>query len=123
MPDITASLSYIAKLPIYNTEKPYRVIPSALEPEIRKFRLSNVEPYVHDSVQIRDMRPFKSDLSIEKQGFEVLSHISRHPRLTEPQDFEDYRMETAELLQKHFDAVRVICWDIRASQTSKIADF
>ena len=65
------------------------------------------------SVPISNMRPITDDLSVDREGFELLTHP------TEVTDFYDddvvdtlYRQETQQLLRERFEAGRVTIFDI-----------
>ena len=113
MSDTTATLAYMAKLPLYETEKPYTIIPSAEREDIADGDRSNVEVDSHENINITDIRPWMSDVKLETHGIQVLSHTSRYPRLDKLSQCKGYKKETAELLEKHFGAERVITWDLR----------
>ncbi|KAM5385453.1 hypothetical protein ACJZ2D_001094 [Fusarium nematophilum] len=103
MPPITASLSFLAKLPLYAAEKPYTIIPPAERDDISDGDRSNVEVEAHDEIEITDIRDRLSEVKLETHGIEC----------------KGYQRETAELLEKYFGADRVVTWDLRKRNVIK----
>lgn len=111
MPNINASLCFLEHLPLYQHEKPYRIIPSA--EENYQHSLTNIVPRFHDDIHLTDVRERISKLSLDKHGFQVLSHTSNVPALDDLPSVAAYKKEVDELLTKHLEAERVICFDFR----------
>lgn len=111
MPDITASLCFLEQLPLYRHEKPYRIIPSA--EETYQYSVTNIVPQFHENIRIADVRERRSELSLNKHGFQVLSHASKYPVLDDLPLIAGYKNEVDELLAKHLKAEKVICFDFR----------
>src|SRR5436190_12660683 len=121
MPDIVASIEYLQKLPLYETEKPYYCLLAPREgfdPDAQ--RLDNLEYEEHTDITITDMRSALSDISIEEYGFQVLSHESQALALSTREECEAYRQETEALLRKEFGAVYVKCYEVRKRENIPI---
>lgn len=116
MPEITANLGFLAKLDLYKTEKPYTVVPAADDERIQGANLSNVEMEWHQGVTIHDMRECKNELSLDTNGFLILDHDTQHPVLDEIAQCNAYEQETTNLLERHFQAERVISFNLRVSK-------
>ncbi|RMZ83334.1 hypothetical protein DV737_g1739, partial [Chaetothyriales sp. CBS 132003] len=113
MSEVKASIEFLAKLPLYETQKPYLLLPSehqGLDPD--EIRLNNLEFERHDDVTIKDMRHIK-ELSIECCGFEFYPHSSTISSFHDADDIEKYRAETQHLLSSRFGADKVMTYEIR----------
>jgi hypothetical protein len=102
---VTASMYFLANLPLYEDEKPYRLKydPPAGLPE------SNIEMEQH-SIFIQDVRKHERDFTLQKDGFALLSLKSAMTY----EDFNDdtkiqtiYLKELAGVLRSTLDASRV----------------
>lgn len=114
MPEITATLEYLARLPLYVTEKPYLLLLSkehGLDPD--EIRLNNLEFESHDGILIRDMRTCKEDTKVDRSGFEFCQHTSSILKFNYPGDIDDYKIETQNLLKARFDASKVVTYEAR----------
>ncbi|KAF2105611.1 hypothetical protein BDV96DRAFT_694734 [Lophiotrema nucula] len=111
MPDIEATLCFLASLPKYQTEKPFRLIPGA--GKYFKHDISNVVAATRDRIRITDIRNRVAEFNLDRNGFEVLSHKSAHPTLDSEKQVNAYKAETVELLMSHLNAEKVICFDFR----------
>ncbi|CAM1505657.1 Fc.00g112940.m01.CDS01 [Cosmosporella sp. VM-42] len=123
MPDTTASLAFLAKLPTYDTEKPYTIIPSADRLDVKDADRTNVEIETHDGIKLTDIRDWKADVNLDTHGFQVLSHVTKYPRLDKLSQCKGYKKETADFLEKHFGADRVITWDLRPTQKRHVIKY
>ena len=113
MTSVRARIEFLSRLPLYQHEKPYLLLPSPeqnLDPD--QTRLDNLEYEYHDDIEIRDMRS-RTDLSIDSCGFEFSSHTSKLNNFDDPEDIETYRAETQQLLKKRFSADKVLTYEIR----------
>jgi hypothetical protein len=113
MPDLSSTLCFLAPLPKYKTEKPFRIIPGA--GETFDHHISNVVPDVRENVRIVDIRGRLNEFNFEEHGFEVLSHKSSQPILDDKAQVDAYKMEIEQLLKTHLDAEKVIVFDFRVS--------
>ncbi|RMZ86696.1 hypothetical protein DV736_g6080, partial [Chaetothyriales sp. CBS 134916] len=110
---VKATIEFLAKLPLYETEKPYLLLPSehqGLDPD--EIRLNNLEFEHHDDVIIKDMRQTK-ELSVDCCGFEFYPHSSAISSFHDAGDIEEYRVETQHLLASRFGAEKVMTYEIR----------
>ncbi|KAI9881843.1 MAG: hypothetical protein M1823_006445, partial [Watsoniomyces obsoletus] len=113
MPEVEASLEFLARLPLYETEKPYLMLPqkgSGLDPD--DTRLDNLEFERHDHVIIKDMRG-EDYVSIDSCGFEVYRHSSCFSSFNSVEDINAYKSETESVLRKRFMAAHVVTYDSR----------
>jgi hypothetical protein len=114
MPSVKASLQYLQKLPLYEVEKPYWCfLPphEGFDPDTQ--RVDNLEFEEHEGITVYDIRELSPAAQIGDCGFEVLTHQSRFDRFDKPDDVEQYKLETEELLKDRMNAVHVICYDSR----------
>jgi hypothetical protein len=113
MPDVHSTLEFLARLPLYETEKPYLYLPGkdeGLDPDVVK--LDNLEYEHHSGILIKDVRQHP-ELSFDDCGFEFHEYPSRYKQFETAADTEGYRAETEQLLKKRFNAERVMVYDIR----------
>ena len=113
MPDVKTAIEYLAKLPLYETEKPYLLLPGkdqGLDPD--KTRLDNLEFERHADILVSDMRD-KPSLDINECGFEYYTHQSRYETFGRSGDIEGYKQETQQLLKHRFNAVKVLTYEAR----------
>lgn len=111
MPDVTTSLCYLARVPSYISEKPYKIVAGA--DETYEQDLTNIVAYWHHNIRIEDIRAQKSELKLEQHGFEVLSHTSQYPVLDDVAACTAYKEEASAMLREHLKAEKVICFDFR----------
>ena len=69
---------------------------------------------------IRDIRTAEEDLSIEKDGFQVLSHETKILSFEDVTDVDAYKAETAELLKEQLRAVFVKTYEFRSGKNVTI---
>jgi hypothetical protein len=121
MPDIEASIEYLQKLKLYETEKPYYCLLAphdGFDPDAQ--RLDNLEYEEHRNITIKDMRESLEDITIEECGFQVVPHHSEALALNTRAEIEAYRTETEDLLRKEFGAVYVKCYEVRKRENVAI---
>ncbi len=109
---VETSLEYLAKIPLYDDEKPFLAL-TRLEDghDPDKERLSNLVYETH-AVKITDIRLCR-DFHIDEAGFQVLKHPSSVRSLKDIPGMQNYKTETEKLLTGFFKALRVVCWDFR----------
>lgn len=113
-----AELVFLRKLTLYQHEKPYL----ALLPEgavvDASVSLDNLE-FEEKDVPVLDIRGCKDAYHLEECGFEYIPHATEVEGIISDDvtvdDVAAYKKETEELLSKTFGAVKVICYDLRAS--------
>ncbi|EXJ60697.1 hypothetical protein A1O7_04850 [Cladophialophora yegresii CBS 114405] len=113
MPDVRSTLEFLARLPLYETEKPYLYLPGkdeGLDPNVTK--LDNLEYEHHSGILIKDVRQHP-ELSFDDCGFEFQEFPSRYKQFETAADTDGYRAETEQILTKRFNAERVMVYDIR----------
>lgn len=113
MPIISATIDFLADLPVYETEKPYFYLPGKdedIDPEDPL--LNNLQFESHHGLEIRDMREHP-ELELTKCGFTFVSHKSSVHSFNVPSDVETYKSETQELLKDHFSAELVLTYEVR----------
>ncbi|ETI24450.1 hypothetical protein G647_03819 [Cladophialophora carrionii CBS 160.54] len=113
MPDVRTTLEYLARLPLYETEKPYLYLPGkdeGLDPNVTK--LDNLEYERHSGILVKDVRQHP-ELNFDDCGFEFQEYPSRYQQFATAADTDRYRAETEQILKKRFNAERVMVYDIR----------
>lgn len=113
MPNITATLSFLANLPLYRVEKPYVIIPEAGREDIGLDDLTNVETEKHEAIEITDIRDSISTFKLDTHGFQILPHTTKYPRLDKLPQCKGYQKEMSDLLEKHLGAEHVVTWDLK----------
>ena len=124
MPDIKASLCFLADLDLYKTTKPYHVL---LQPKNegdpdKNHKLHNLEWETHDAINITDVRDRGNDFTIEKAGFEVGHHVSKCLNFETPDAIETYKRETEDYHRRRFGAIHVFCYEVRVVTSSSATD-
>jgi hypothetical protein len=118
----TTALKFLAKLPVYETEKPYTLygFHDDVGPK------TNCVYSSIDGIPIEDVRGRTEDFRIEECGFEFHDRPSGYD--LDAQVFEDpqkqaqvlsYLSETCEVAQNLLGAAKVLCFDWRVSAKSK----
>lgn len=113
MPAVQATLEFLAKIPLYDTEKPYLYLPGKdekLDPD--QTRLDNMEYELHPDILIKDIREQPS-LTLDKCGFEYVTHPFPCESLETRQEISKYCSEMERLLAERFQAERVVTYEHR----------
>ena len=79
MPTVVAELDFLAKLPLYEKQKPYHVFPS-LDQELSR-ELESALTNVHwDAVEvtIHDTRDETVPFNLTESGFQIVRHVFEH---------------------------------------------
>ena len=113
MPDILASLDFLAKSSVYETEKPYTIVPPPDRPQINAANYTNVERETQEGVAVIDIRSLGFQPTIAIHGFQVLQHTTEYLQLDTVKQRQSYQIETTDLLKRHFMAERVITFDLK----------
>ena len=119
MPAVQTSIEFLAKLQLYETEKPYLLLPGkdqGLDPD--KTRLDNLEFERHDGILVRDMR-HEPSLDVNECGFEYYTHHSQYERFDAAGEIDGYKLETEQLLKQRFSAVKVLTYEARLRRNQK----
>ena len=109
---VETNLEYLARIPLYDDEKPFLALTrleDGRDPD--QERLANLFYETH-AVKITDIRSC-GDFRIDEAGFQVLKHPSSVRSLKDIPGMQSYKTETEQLLTGFFKAVRVVCWDFR----------
>lgn len=113
------TLSYLKKLPIYESVKPYQLHGFT---ELSKEQQTNCVFEELTDVVAEDLRDARDDCRIEKEGFEfrkVPTRCALNPQIFEREapDFneivQDYLQETMEVVRERFNACGVVTIDWR----------
>jgi hypothetical protein len=112
------SLTFLADLPIYDTEKPYQIKGF---PDIDEAVRTNVVRLKHDGIDIANARDLPCEMTFEECGFRWLHHASKFA--VKSSDFEaksddnpyvlGYLQETMDLVRTELGAKSVLCFDWR----------
>jgi hypothetical protein len=112
MPDLVASLEFLANSPIYKSEMPFMVLSSA---ELSQDPVTNIHLEEYD-VKITDMRG--GHFSLDEHGFQVVPHKSIHLHITELAGVLAYKTECEELLDTvFFNAEKIYTYDCVVSHS------
>ena len=115
MPDIQATLEFLADIPLYQIEKPFLALLSPSQLVDRNFPRENLQWEHHDKINIKDVRDDPFNYTIEKCGFQVLQHRSKIESFNLAIDVNMYKMETEMLLKNELGAEHVYCYDLRVN--------
>ncbi|RMD44486.1 hypothetical protein DV735_g656, partial [Chaetothyriales sp. CBS 134920] len=113
MNPISTSLEFLTKLPLYEEDKPYILIPSAGNEKGWKPddpRLQNLS-FSQSPVLVHDMRRLSS-YSLSSTGFQSFEHEFK-PFKLEKECVLEYRRQTEDVLKQILNAEDVICYDFR----------
>lgn len=115
MPDIQASLSFLADDPLYKVEKPYYVFIRAEDAEnSENHQLDNLRFVMEDNITIHDIRGRESEYCTDTSGFELAHHVSKAcGDLSSAEAIEDYKREIEALHEERFDAEYSLCYEVR----------
>lgn len=108
-----AALTFLAKTPLYEVEKPYTIIAPADRKDVNNTNRTNVQLEPHDGIMIDNIRDSMADFSLDSHGIQVLSYRTRYPRLDELSQCEGYNKEVTGLLEEQLGADLVRTWDLR----------
>ena len=113
-----ASFLYLRKDEKYFHEKPY-IYESNISYE--QPVETNTEKDLH-RVALTDIRGQEAKFSYDTHGFRFINHESQVKQSgTEVHDTIAYINETKEILKVEFDAMRVICYDVRVRAVTFLA--
>lgn len=108
MSSTTFTLSYLRDIEKYRTEKPFNLSFSKYHDGI----VTNVEQEDR-LVEVHDVRGKESDFTCTSHSFSYRTFPTKYPiDGTEAQTFQHLE-EAQQFLKQEFDAVEVICYDIR----------
>jgi hypothetical protein len=112
MPSVKASLDYLQRLPLYETEKPYWCfLPPREGFDPDKQRVDNLEFEECSDITIHDIRELESRPDIEDCGYQVFKHQSKFSRFDQADDVIQYKIETEDFLKEVLGGVYAKCYD------------
>lgn len=109
--DTQASIWFLQRLPLYNTEKVYEF---KYDPP-KGLSKTNMHLEKRDGIPVEDIRDTKSNYLIEEQGFQILE-------LGDSSDSIDYDDETA-LREKYFPMIATAVKDAMKAERVQIFDY
>ena len=113
MPSIQADIEFLAALPLYEYEKPYLcLLPPDENIDPDEVALTNLEYEKHTNITINDMREHP-ELKMEECGFEYVESLSSCLQFATPANVDAYKLETQQLLQRHFAAEKVVTYEVK----------
>jgi hypothetical protein len=119
MPSVQSSLDFLARLALYETEKPYILLPlkgQGLDPD--EERLDNLEFETHDGIVMKDIRE-NSRIKVDSYGFEYYRHTTSVHGFDTTEDVDAYQVETEQLLRERFSALYVLTYDVRLRRNER----
>jgi len=119
MSNVVTSLTFLKDLPLYAIEKPYFVtLAQQGEKDENSHKISNLQFEEISGIEILDLKKQHAEFLLETSGFQLVSFKSAHIPVDNIDQVEAYRAETEEYLRAKFEALDVICWEIRVSACS-----
>lgn len=116
MPDVHATLEFLANTDLYRTQRPFIFTPSQdYEDTIDTSREALITVELREvDVEICDIRGLK-DYSLDSCGFEVVEHDTSNSQLDfmEESKRNAYCLETEIFLKDRFAADCVICYNVK----------
>jgi hypothetical protein len=112
MPSVKASLEYLQRLPLYETEKPYWCfLPphEGFDPD--KQRVDNLEFEECPDITIHDIRELERSPDIKDSGYQVFKHQSKFSHFAQADDVIQYKIETENFLKEVLGGVYAKCYD------------
>ncbi|KAK3191053.1 hypothetical protein K4F52_003003 [Lecanicillium sp. MT-2017a] len=123
MPDVASNLEFLVDADRYKNERPYIYTPrQQAEDKMDTSRATlNTIDLELKPVTFRDIRGKEDHVGLEKVGFEVASHDTKHgdfASLIESKGTREmYRQETAEFLKARYNAEDVVCYSVKVSSS------
>jgi hypothetical protein len=112
MPSVKASLDYLQRLPLYETEKPYWCfLPPREGFDPDKQRVDNLEFEERSDITIHDIRELENSPDIEDSGYQIFKHQSKFSRFDQADDVIQYKIETEDFLKEVLGGVYAKCYD------------
>ena len=112
MPDVTASIDFLADLELYQNEKPY----AALVPpgtNVSEDELNNLEWTRHSDIRISDIRGIESKFILDECGFQLMKNPAPSYNLKTVEEIEGYKRSTEKTLKDLLGACHVTCYEAR----------
>ncbi|KAH8704215.1 hypothetical protein BGW36DRAFT_458326 [Talaromyces proteolyticus] len=111
MPSVQTTLEFLAKLPLYQTKKPFCRVPKEDENETNPEGLSNIQWHNGD-VTIKDLRDITDTFKLDVCGFQVVGQPFAVSQLDE-NAIAQYQKDTEAFLKEFLKADYVVCHDCR----------
>jgi hypothetical protein len=113
MPALISSIDHLADIPLYKTEKPYFVMPSATDQIEEDFATSNLEFERHDNIHFSDVRGCEDEFNLETSGFQIIPHVAKNLVLDSVDQLEAYKTEIEVWLKELFGAEHIVCYETK----------
>ena len=117
--DVSATLTYLSDLPIYQNEKLYELWVSEPPADIPQTNSEFTE--VH-GISIHDARQLTDRCSLDSTGFAWITHMSNFLlngeellKGDQPEKLKAYLEECMDLVKERLEAEHVVCFDWRVS--------
>jgi hypothetical protein len=122
MPKVVTGVTFLQDLPLYLREKPYYVLLAQKDDKDENtHQISNLQFEEISGIEILDLRQATGDFSLETSGFQLFPFKSAHLPVDNHYQVEAYRAETEAFLRNEFDALKVICWEIRVMPQPRLS--
>lgn len=114
MPNISTEITFLANIPLYDTEKPYFLFWAAGDEKQKPIPSTNIQWQTQEDILVKDIRGKEKDFTLKSNDFEILYHLSgvSFP-ITSVEDMERYKRETETLLKQNFNARAIYCYESR----------
>ena len=113
MPDIKASIDFLADIDLYQYEKPYAALASPGTVAVGEDQLHNLQWETHRDVHVTDIRGNEKLYTLEDCGFQIVRSPGHKSVYTKLDDLEKYKRGTEHLLRGLLKATQVHCYEAR----------
>ena len=120
MPDIKASIDFLANLDLYNHEKPYAALASPGTVVVGEDQLHNLQWETHRDVHVTDIRGNEKLYNLEECGFQVVRSPGHQSVYTNLEELEKYKRGTEQLLSTLLKPTQVHCYEARVRDVAKL---
>lgn len=109
-------LNFIADIPLYKTEKPYKLFHYDILPDGQP--MTNMQLEFHDDVLVEDVRGREENFTIDANSFAWINYPTKVPPEMQGSNegIERYCKEIVELLETVFEPELVVLYDYRVSR-------
>lgn len=109
----TIALNFIADIPLYDTEKPYKLFHYDILPDGQP--MTNVQLEHHDNILLRDARSRLQDFTIDANAFTWINCPTQIPPDTQGDDLaiQQYSEEIISVLEQQFSPDHIVLYDYR----------
>jgi len=109
---INATLRYLADIPRYATEKPYRLVKVPMNSD---FPTTNMEFVTHSSIPIKDIRKQPDNLNIEANGFQLYNLPGTISMESSYAELVEYCKSMANFVKVELGGLEAFVFDFRVS--------